>query len=162
MLILGSVSPRTYCYRAQKKISLFLLPTYCTLQQATHFVCFIYCDIHVIRPLTYLLTQLLTYLLGLSLRSMAVLLGRAQERRSGEISARSARERAKREARENERRSREKNNFSSCFRPNLLAVSLPSPAFITQRAQPKPPCYAGQLGLYFVSQCVCLFVFFCF
>ena len=34
-----------------------------------------------------------------------------------------------REARENERRSREKNK--SCFRSNLLAVSLPSPAFIT-------------------------------
>ena len=33
-----------------------------------------------------------------------------------------------REARENERRSREKNKN---FRPNLLAVSLPSPAFIT-------------------------------
>ena len=30
-----------------------------------------------------------------------------------------------------------------CSRPNLLAVCLPSPAFITLRAQPKPPCYAG-------------------
>ena len=29
----------------------------------------------------------------------------------------------------------------SCSRPNLLAVCLLSPAFITQRAQPKPPCY---------------------
>ena len=35
-----------------------------------------------------------------------------------------------REARENERRSL-KFPGSSCFRPNLLAVSLPSPAFIT-------------------------------
>ena len=31
---------------------------------------------------------------------------------------------------------------ASCSRPNLLAVSLPSPAFITLRAQ-KEPCYAG-------------------
>ena len=54
----------------------------------------------------------------LSLRSMAVLSSQAQERRSHEKFAR--------EARENERQSREKNkNF------NLLAVSLPSPAFIT-------------------------------
>ena len=37
-----------------------------------------------------------------------------------------------RQARENERRSREKSkNLSSCSSPNLLAVSLPSPAFIT-------------------------------
>ena len=33
--------------------------------------------------------------------------------------------------------------FSSCSRPNVLAVSLPSPAFNTWRAQPKPPSYAG-------------------
>ena len=45
-----------------------------------------------------------------SLRSMAVLLSRAEERGSREIRARSARQR---------------------FRPNLLAVSLPSPDFIT-------------------------------
>ena len=31
---------------------------------------------------------------------------------------------------------------ASCSLPNLLAVSLPSPAFTTLRAQ-KPPCYAG-------------------
>ena len=44
----------------------------------------------------------------LSLRSMAVLSSRAQERGSREIRER-----------------------KSCFRPNLFAVSLPSPAFIT-------------------------------
>ena len=49
-----------------------------------------------------------------------------------------------RKAHANERRSREKNN-NSCSRPRLLAVSLPQPAFVTLRAQPKPPCYAGQV-----------------
>ena len=53
-----------------------------------------------------------------SLRSMAVLSMRAQERRSREIRARSARTSGE-AARK------------SCFRPNLLAVCLPSPAFIT-------------------------------
>ena len=66
-----------------------------------------------------------------SLRSMAVLPG---ARLSGEPS----------KARVNGKRSSEKNeNFSSCSRANLLAVSLSSPAFIIQRAQPKPPSYAG-------------------
>ena len=51
-----------------------------------------------------------------SLRSMAVLSSRAQERRSREIRARTSGEAARK---------------ISCFRPNLLAVSLPSPAFIT-------------------------------
>ena len=37
-------------------------------------------------------------------------------------------------------RSREKIKTSCCSRPNLLAVSLPSPHFITLYAQPKPPC----------------------
>ena len=58
-----------------------------------------------------------------SLRSMVVLSIRAQERRSREIRARSARERAA--------KPREKVARKSCFRPNLLAVCLPSPAFIT-------------------------------
>ena len=34
-------------------------------------------------------------------------------------------------------------SFFSCSRPNLLAVSLPSPAFITW--QPKPPCMLRSL-----------------
>ena len=38
-------------------------------------------------------------------------------------------------------RSREKNK--NCSRPNLRAVFMPSPIFITQPAQPKPPRYAG-------------------
>ena len=62
---------------------------------------------------------------------MAVLSSRAQERRSREIRAKRA------------RTSGEAARKISCFHPNLLAVSLPSPAFITWRAQPKPPCYAG-------------------
>ena len=33
--------------------------------------------------------------------------------------------------------------------PNLLAVSLPSPAFITLHAQPKPLCYAGYVKRFF-------------
>ena len=62
-----------------------------------------------------------SHMVKVSLRSMAVLSNRAQERRSHEKFAR--------EARENERQSREKNK--NCSRSNLLAVSLPSPAFIT-------------------------------
>ena len=50
-----------------------------------------------------------------SLRSMAVLLSRAQERRSREIRARSARERA----------AKPREKVKTSFRPNLLAVSLP-------------------------------------
>ena len=33
-------------------------------------------------------------------------------------------------------------------RPDLLAVSLPSPAYIAWRAQPKPPCYASYINYY--------------
>ena len=58
-----------------------------------------------------------------SLRSMAVLLSRAQERHSREIRARSARERA----------AKPREKVKTSFRPNLLAVSLPSPAFILAR-----------------------------
>ena len=36
------------------------------------------------------------------------------------------------------------------------AVSLPSPAFITQRAQPKPPCYAGYGFSRFGAQLTCI------
>ena len=36
-----------------------------------------------------------------------------------------------------------KQAVSRCSRPNLLAVSLPLPAFITLRAQPNPPCYTS-------------------
>ena len=54
-------------------------------------------------------------------------------------------------------------------RLNLLAVSLPSPAFIAKRPQPKPPCYAGYVyfkagkvnirtKLLFVTADMCTFI----
>ena len=39
---------------------------------------------------------------------------------------------------------------SHCSRPNLLAVSLSSHAFITLCAQPKPWCHAGSILISFV------------
>ena len=61
-----------------------------------------------------------------SLRSMAVLSSRAHERRSGEAARKNAGVRT-----DSKKPPVRAGGFSSCSRPNLLAVSLPSPAFIT-------------------------------
>ena len=61
-----------------------------------------------------------------SLRSMAVLSSRAHERRSGQAARKNAGVRT-----DSKKPPVRAGGFSSCSRPNLLAVSLPSPAFIT-------------------------------